>query len=531
MKKIFLSILFICSFFNVIAQEKNIVTSGHYKYADASQLWRLTQNAAGMSLDIEKLDSSANRGIAYFNYSYKDGDYHRVQEGDMVNQLQFFTERYQQIGKYLYGYGSFDFNMGRTQNRAWSDVLRTYNSNPFISGSSVFGKYDHQNIDLKAKLSSVQLGHLNYGASLDYSVGDLSRLRDPRSRVNLVDYRITPSITYSFDPDEKYNMKSALGLALHYDRRKEKIPGLTTVQTDPNLMYYVMTGLENATGTIGGYNGYMREYVNHEFGGEVSLSAYKGTDGKDKTILTYSFDRGKENVYGTNKYQPGVFVYSKWGMAAHQSESTEKSIFTADISYDCTRGYADEYRQERITTIDEVTGYTSQVWNTTFTYKKRYQMKTKNFSLHARRSQKKGNSVRSYVGYGYDRQSVTNKHLLNTSELRYKTHRYYLEGGKLFGSHLWIEGLIARGGCRKASNATITLADETTAYATNVLLPDMNYYQAKIRFMGHLQAEYQHPITIKGQTNNWFARISGDYLKTNNKMEQYQVGVSIGVYY
>jgi hypothetical protein len=126
---------------------------------------------------------------------------------------------------------------------------------------------------------------------------------------------------------------------------------------------------------------------------------------------------------------------------------------------------------------------------------------------------------------------VTNKHLLNTSELRYKTHRYYLEGGKLFGSHLWIEGLVARGGCRKASNATITLADETTAYATNVLLPDMNYYQAKIRFMGHLQAEYQHPITIKGQTNNWFARISGDYLKTNNKMEQYQVGVSIGVYY
>ena len=530
MKKIFLSILLVSSFFNVMAQEKNIVTRERYKLMDETQPWRLTQNAAGMSLDIEKFDSTANRGIAYFDYSHQDGDYHRVQEGDMVNQLRFFTERYQQIGKYLYGYGSFDFNMGRTQNRAWSDVLRTYNSNPYISGSSVFGKYDHQNINLQAKLSSVQLGHLNYGVALDYQVGDLSRLRDPRSRVNLVDYRITPSVVYSFSPDPK-GMKSGLGLAAHYDRRKEKIPGMTTVQTDPNLMYYVMTGLENASGNIGGYNGYMREYVNHEFGGEASLYWQKTEKGLDNTVVTYSFDRGKEDVYGTNKYQPGVFVYSRWGVAIHESESTEKNVYTSDLTYNYTRGYGDEYRQERITTIDEVTGYTSQVWNTTFTYKKRYQMKTKDFRVHFRHSRKNSQGIHAYWGLNYDRLSVMNKHLLNTSELRYKLHEVNIEAGKLIGSHLWIEGNIGKGGARKASNATLSLADETTAYATNVLIPDMDYYQAKIKLMGHLQAEYQHPITIKGQTNHWFASVYGDYLKTNNKLERYQVGISVGVYY
>lgn len=530
MKKLFLSILLVSSFFNVMAQEKNIVTRERYKLMDETQPWRLTQNAAGMSLDIEKFDSTANRGIAYFDYSHQDGDYHRVQEGDMVNQLRFFTERYQQIGKYLYGYGSFDFNMGRTQNRAWSDVLRTYNSNPYISGSSVFGKYDHQNISLHAKLSSIQLGHFNYGVALDYQVGDLSRLRDPRSRVNLADYRITPSIVYSFAPDPK-GMKSGLGLAAHYDRRKEKIPGMTTVQTDPNLMYYVMTGLENASGNIGGYNGYMREYVNHEFGGEASLYWQKVEKGLDNTVVTYSFDRGKENVYGTNKYQPGVFVYSRWGVAIHESESTEKNIFTSDLTYNYTRGYGDEYRQERITTIDEVTGYTSQVWNTTFTYKKRYQMKTKDFRIHFRHSRKNSQGIHTYWGFNYNRLSVMNKRLLNTSELRYKLYEVNIEAGKLIGSHLWIEGNIGKGGARKASNATLSLADETTAYATNVLIPDMDYYQAKIKLMGHLQAEYQHPITIKGQTNNWFARIYGDYLKTNNKLEKYQIGVSVGVYY
>lgn len=530
MKKLFLSILLVSSFFNVMAQEKNIVTRERYKLMDETQPWRLTQNAAGMSLDIEKFDSTANRGIAYFDYTHQDGDYHRVQEGDMVNQLRFFTERYQQIGKYLYGYGSFDFNMGRTQNRAWSDVLRTYNSNPYISGSSVFGKYDHQNITLQAKLSSVQLGHFNYGVALDYQVGDLSRLRDPRSRVNLADYRITPSIVYSFAPDPK-GMKSGLGLAAHYDRRKEKIPGMTTVQTDPNLMYYVMTGLENASGNIGGYNGYMREYVNHEFGGEASLYWQKTEKGLDNTVVTYSFDRGKENVYGTNKYQPGVFVYSRWGVAIHESESTEKNVFTSDLTYNYTRGYGDEYRQERITTIDEVTGYTSQVWNTTFTYKKRYQLKTKDFRIHFRHSRKNSQGIHSYWGFNYNRLSVMNKRLLNTSELKYKLYEVNIEAGKLIGSHLWIEGNIGKGGARKASNATLSLADETTAYATNVLIPDMDYYQAKIKLMGHLQAEYQHPITIKGQTNNWFARVYGDYLKTNNKLEKYQVGVSVGVYY
>ena len=97
MKKLFLSILLVSSFFNVMAQEKNIVTRERYKLMDETQPWRMTQNAAGMSLDIEKFDSTANRGIAYFDYTHQDGDYHRVQEGDMVNQLRFFTERYQQI--------------------------------------------------------------------------------------------------------------------------------------------------------------------------------------------------------------------------------------------------------------------------------------------------------------------------------------------------------------------------------------------------------------------------------------------------
>ena len=184
--------LLVVALFNIQHASAQDISTESYQYADETQLWRLTQNAAGLSLD-----SAENRGIAYFDVSHRSGDFHRVQEGGMNNNLEFFTERYQKIGKYLYGYGSFKFDMGRTKERAWSDVIRTYNSNPFISGSSIFGKYDNQDFELNASVASIPLGHFTYGANLFYKVGDLSRLRDPRSRINLAEYKLAPAITYS----------------------------------------------------------------------------------------------------------------------------------------------------------------------------------------------------------------------------------------------------------------------------------------------------------------------------------------------
>ena len=65
---------------------------------------------------------------------------------------------------------------------------------------------------------------------------------------------------------------NTVGLSGHYRRRKEKIPNMTTVQQDPNLVYYQMYGLGEAVGTVGGYSGYQREWVNHQFGAELSYA-------------------------------------------------------------------------------------------------------------------------------------------------------------------------------------------------------------------------------------------------------------------
>lgn len=494
------------------------LTVEKYKYADEIQLWQQTHNAAGLSLDITANDSNANRGIAYFNYSHRGGDFHRVQEGGPNNQLSFFTERYQKIGKYLYGYGSFLFDMGRTKNRAWSDVIRTYNSNPFISGSSIPGKYDNMDFILNASLSTIQFGHFTFGGNLFYHAGDLSRLTDPRPRAQLAQYRITPAITYSIG-------HHTIGLAAHYDRRKEKIPGFSNAQTDASFVYYLMTGLENATGTINGDKGYKREYVNHEFGMELNYGLH--TAGFHH-LTSLTFENGTEYIYGNNKYQPGKYKNFKYGLNTYNRIQKGRVIHSADLRLKYETGAADEYRQEYMTTIDQETGISSSVWNTTMVYKKRYQLKKLDLDLHYRLSFTNDKAITAYAGIRYQLQSVNNKHLLNTSELKYATSQIMIEGGlPLFKRHLWAE---AETGFGFSHQAKLNLADPTTDYALAVLIPDMAYYRANY-WKGHLQLTYQIPITIKKHTYDWFARAYVDYVKSNHFGKRHQVGFSIGLYY
>jgi len=135
------------------SQAQRLTDKGAYLYSDATQLWRLTENAAGLSAD-----SARGRGIAAVDYNHHNGNLHRVQEGRMSNDLTFFTESYQRLSRLFYGYGRFSFNTGRTHDRAWSDVRRSYNSDPYFSGSAVKGKYDRQDIDLTAALGTCNFG-------------------------------------------------------------------------------------------------------------------------------------------------------------------------------------------------------------------------------------------------------------------------------------------------------------------------------------------------------------------------------------
>jgi hypothetical protein len=299
---------------------------------------------------------------------------------------------------------------------------------------------------------------------------------------------------------------------------------LTTVQTNPNLAYYTMTGMENATGTIGGYNGYMREYVNHEFGAELD---YGFSNDHFKSVNTLTLDAGREYVYGQYKYEPGTYRNILYGFTSHNSIKKEDVLHRFDLALKYETGSADEYKSERVTTTDGSTGYQSIEWHKILEYKKRYQLKKLDLDFHYRLSFVDNEAVCGYAGIQYTLQSASNKHLLYTSELKNAASLIQVEGGLPLFDHLWAE---ATAGYHFSHKADLQLYDATTAYAVGVLLPDMPYYEANY-WQGRLQLTWQQPLTIKGYTTNWFARLYGAYLKTDNSLHANTAGLSIGVYY
>ena len=433
----------------------------------------------------------------------------------------------------LVGYGRFQFDMDHTKDRAWSDVMRPYNANPFFSGSSVKGAYDTQDFDLTAAVSTIPIPlassrmdqELTVGMRLDYKVGDLSRLRDPRSRSELLDYQITPGITYTLG-------EYSLGLDGHYKRRKEKIPNMTTVQTAPNLMYYLMSGMENANGIVGGYSGYSREWVNHEFGAELNYGYH---DKKTNSITTIGISRGAEDVWGQYKYEPGKYISYNYKVESHDRYKLGATLHNLDAIINITEGYADEYRQQLIQEREGDKGYTSYRYETQIEFKKRYQVKTKTIDLHYRCNWLDGEAVNGYAGIRGTMHDVKNLHLLPESELKYKYLDIQLEGGKAFlKNNLWID---LSGTYHKSQKAELNLADPTTDYAQGVLLPDMRYYGADY-WQCHGEVKYQFPLTIKKMSSLWYVKAYCDYLQTtrvntgkcNKHFERYTIGISIGLF-
>ena len=557
-----------CVFGATMAQE------GHHRYDDAMQMWRLTENAAGLSIDHVR-----NRGYAEFDLQHAEGDYRRVQEGGQRNQLSFQTERYQSVGKYLVGYGRFSFGMDRTKDRAWADVMRPYLSNPFYGGSSVHGKYDSQQFDLSAAISTRPLfkeredprqeeikpaetlnnvrenplrlirrrwrlppkvGHveegLRLGLRLDYRVADLSRLRDPRSRSELLQYRLSPALTFT-------SGNSTVGLSGHYDRRKEKIPNISTVQQDPNLVYYQLTGLGEATGQVGGYGAYQREWVNHELGAELTygLITYLPVSGAQLFSLnSIGIARGKEDVWGQYKFSPGQFTTYIYKAETRNRMRANSVIHQIDLEAQWQQAYADEYRQQLVQEKDPAKGYTSYRYDTQITYGKRQQLTTVDATLHYRanvygREDKSTNfyvgsytsAITGYIGVKGQLVGSHTKHLLPLSEQKLQRANIALEGGHaFFGGRLWLD---ATATYSYAAKADLTLADPSTAVATEVLLPDMPYYDADYS-RGELSLKYIFPISLKGHKNIFYVKAYGDIIKAQHSLDRKNVGIAFGLY-
>ena len=502
----------------------SLVGEPEYRYKNLTQLWHNTSNAAGLSLD-----DSSNRGFASIGFNHRGGDYHRVQEGGAMNNMQFFTERYQRLGRYLYSYGKVDFNLGRTKDRAFADQYRPYNSNPYQSGSAIAGSYDHQDFDMVASVGTTDFSGWRFGLQLNYQLGDLSRLRDPRSRSQLLDYRLTPSVSYTMGGH-------TLGLSGYYDRRKEKMGPLVTVQSDATLTYYLFSGMEYATGTIGGYSSFNREWVNHQVGAAMD---YGYRSDSFHTLNSFGISRGEEYAYGTYKYEPGRYFTYLYNVQSQNRLLTGSVLHQVDVRMDWQQGYADEYRQQLIIKNDPQIGTTSYTYEKQLEFRKRYQVRTFDCAFRYRANflndapsrllQQATASLKGYTGFSIDTHKASNRHLLPLSSSDFSRINFQLENGiSLFKQHLTADLTL---GYSVSTRADLQLADDSSILAQRVLLKDLPYYDANLLY-GRLQVMYQFPLTIKRSRAMWFVKAFGDFTSANSAGHPnlYNVGFSVGLF-
>ena len=502
----------------------SLVGEPEYRYKNLTQLWHNTSNAAGLSLD-----DSPNRGFASIGFNHRGGDYHRVQEGGAMNNMQFFTERYQRLGRYLYSYGKVDFNLGRTKDRAFADQYRPYNSNPYQSGSDIAGSYDHQDFDMVASVGTTDFSGWRFGLQLNYQLGDLSRLRDPRSRSQLLDYRLTPSVSYTMGGH-------TLGLSGYYDRRKEKMGPLVTVQSDATLTYYLFSGMEYATGTIGGYSSFNWEWVNHQVGAAMD---YGYRSDSFHTLNSFGISRGEEYAYGTYKYEPGRYFTYLYNVQSQNRLLTGSVLHQVDVRMDWQQGYADEYRQQLIIKNDPQIGTTSYTYEKQLEFRKRYQVRTFDCAFRYRANflndapsrllQQSTASLKGYTGFSIDTHKASNRHLLPLSSSDFSRINFQLENGiSLFKQHLTADMTL---GYSVSTRADLQLADDSSILAQRVLLKDLPYYDANL-LHGRLQVMYQFPLTIKKSRAMWFVKAFGDFTSANSAGHPnlYNVGFSVGLF-
>jgi hypothetical protein len=316
-------------------------------------------------------------------------------------------------------------------------------------------------------------------------------------------------------------------------------------------MYYNMTGLEHAIGTVSGYSGYEREWVDHRFGTELTYS--HKTD-RYNMIAAATIERGSENILGQYEKEEGKYVDYNYGFSIRNRIMAENLLHEIDFSFGYEQSYADEYTQKfkaenndevktktysyehrlpdgtieiRDSTITQTYPVSSQYYETMLVMKKRYQVKIFKTDFHYRLNFTDGERVNRYVGARFTSCDTKNKYILPESSLHYDGYNVLLEGGtSLLKQRLWIDG-----GFTMHFNGTAALAlnDPTTDYAVGVLIPDMKYYRSNY-VKGSLSVTYQFPITFKKKQTMWYVRANGDWLRTNSNLHASSFGVTLGMF-
>lgn len=476
-----------------------------------------TNNAAGMGLF--QPSSGSRTQIETF---YEGGDDHLAQQGSKDYGFDFSTHRYDRFSDKLFMRGSFHYSLDREKERRWSDVMDPWFSIPFIFGSTVAKDYDSHRCGLEFDLYTAPLSDfVSVGVRTQYDVADISGMRDPRPRTGYLNYRIIPSVLLSFGPHH-------LGLDLGYGYSKEKLSGLTTIQSYPNLYYYRMYGLDRVTGAIGAYSGFKHQFYGSRFLGDIS---YNYTSGPLRALVSAGMEYGRLDAFADRKQSPGSYDYFLYRAVADLQYRSGNKLHVLHLKGSIKDAGATEKLQELQSEKDPVTGVSTETWVTLYEYRNRYMLGQKEASLDytlfgACKGKDYGWSVNAGAGYSaFDKECFLPHSEFSSERLNIflggsfrlvekKSHR--LEAG------LRAEGIMPLGGLQD-----LYFENE---YAKEVLEVDAAYYSRQ-RIGGSGSLTWTFPMNLgKAGKANGYLRLSGGYCKALPQGGLANAAVTVGLF-
>ena len=360
MKRI-VTLMALCAAFCAASAQDYPSDFGRLTLESARQQFDATNNAAGMGLS-----QPANGSKTQIETFYTAGDFHLAQQGPKDYGFEFSTLRYDRFSDKLFMKGSFFYSFDREKERKWSDVRDPWFSIPFIYGSAVAKDYDTHNSGLTFDLYTAPLADwISVGVRTTYEVADISGMRDPRPRTGYLDLQVVPSVLFTLG-------RHHIGLDAGYGYSKEKLIGLSTIQSYPNLYYYKMTGLDHIDGAIAAYSGFKRQFVGDRYLGDIS---YGYTSDGFSAMVSAGAEYMNQNAYGDKMQSPGSYNYIKYNAVADLLIGGGATLHKLHLKGTYNDAGSNEYLQELTAEKDPETGATTETWVTLYEYVNRYMLK------------------------------------------------------------------------------------------------------------------------------------------------------------
>lgn len=483
---------------------------------EEENLWLDSRNPSAISMKV-----MPNMGITQFVGEHIGGDLHRQMETDARNSWGFGANSYQSL-KHINLWGDFAFSEKHHMGRGWSDNFSPYNGNPYQVGSNLRGDYTEQVFDFGVKAASNRVWRRWwFGLGLDYSIGDLSRIQDPRSRVQMVDLTLTPGFVVEVAKNHR------LGAHFAYRYRKEKNNAyVSKAQDSKEYELYMQEGL-----------GVYRKIVSSSFDRRTKGNSCGGgleyTFSKEKfQILTrVDFMKRSDEIEDRQKASPGDYSDKTLGIGVHAQWLRPQARHTASVNCRLLKGEAQKTFQEVISETDPTSGITTSHYQTMFSSKSFTHDRLK-IDARWRYTRLRAEDYAWFIGAMTSMERMKDKYVFYTpaSMMDVSSLRLGVEGGGNVLRHkrhrLFIEGEVGYS-LNMDDKYAISPDLEDQVIRAYVCDADFRIYSSNILDMG-LRLKYIFPLFKK---LDGFASLDGRYLisTTDTRFKRGIASLSLGI--